>query len=264
MRYALAIEYDGSNFKGWQSQTGIRCIQSTVEKAISKVANEPVRIFSAGRTDAGVHASQQVIHFESNAERDCYNWLLGCNSNLPRDIVVKWIKPVTDDFHARFSALARRYRYFILNRSQRPSILYKKMTWHLQPLDAQHMHEAAQHLLGEQDFSSFQDSDCQSKTAVRHIQHVSITRENDIIRLDIQATAFLHHMVRNIVGTLLPIGEGKQDAEWFKSVLAAKNRRKAGITAPADGLYLVDVIYPEHFTLPKEKLMSFIKEDENE
>lgn len=261
MKYALAIEYDGSNFKGWQTQAGMRCIQSELEKAISRVANETVHVFSAGRTDAGVHASRQIIHFETQAKRDCYNWLLGCNSNLPRDIVVKWVQPVEDDFHARFSAVARRYRYFILNRSQRPGILYKKMTWHLQALDEKRMHQAAQYLLGEQDFSSFQDSDCQSKTAVRNIHFLNIKRSRDIIRLDIQATAFLHHMVRNIVGTLLPIGEGKQDMDWFQSIIAAKDRQQAGITAPADGLYLIDVVYPEQFNLPKEPLMSFIEED---
>lgn len=264
MKFAVALEYDGAQFKGWQTQVGQRSVQADVEAAISKVANEKIAVVTAGRTDAGVHAAKQIIHFETTVQRDCYNWLSGCNSNLPRDIAFKWIMPVTDDFHARFSALARHYRYYICNTPQRSSIFHKKMTWHLQTVDEKLMHAAAQIFVGKHDFSSFRDADCQAKNAVRTIEFINIKRQGDIIRLDIKANAFLHHMVRNIVGSLLEIGEQKRDVEWLKAVFAARDRRQAGVTARADGLYMVDVCYPDHFQLPREKLFSYIEECDNE
>jgi len=258
MRYALALAYQGTHFKGWQTQNNLPTIQETIEKALSYVADEPIQVTAAGRTDAGVHAAKQVIHFDTSCERPLHAWVFGCNSQLPSDISVQWVQPISQDFHARFSATARRYRYYIHNRRERPALLREQLTWHCRPLDVPSMQKAALYLLGEHDFSAFRAADCQSHSTNRTVEFIQLTASDDIICLDIQANAFLHHMVRNIVGTLFVIGEKKQPPEWMKAVLENADRKKAGITAPPEGLYMVDVVYPESFELPKTPLFNLL------
>lgn len=253
-RVALGIEYDGAAYYGWQRQREVNSVQQELEKALSTVANETIEIQCAGRTDAGVHATNQVIHFNSANTRSLKAWTFGINANLPRTIAVKWAKEVPDDFHARFSATSRRYRYIIYNRQLRGGILYHGVTHYYHPLDAEKMHEAAQCLLGEQDFSAFRAALCQSKTPFRNVHHVRVVRSGDFVIVDIQANAFLHHMVRNIVGSLCEIGSGAQSTEWMAQLLAGKDRTKAAATAKANGLYLVAVAYPDEFALPKPEL----------
>lgn len=250
MRVALGIEYDGASYFGWQRQREVETVQGHVERVLSQIANQPIDVVCAGRTDAGVHATGQVVHFETDNPRKLAAWTLGCNSNLPDTIAVRWAKEVDDTFHARFSATARRYRYIIVNRPFRPGILRGGVTHHHAPLDEHKMHEAAQALLGEQDFSSFRAVHCQSKTPFRCVHRVSVTRQGDFVIVDIMANAFLHHMVRNIVGSLLKVGEGEQPVTWLGELLALKDRTKAAPTAKPNGLYLVDVHYPEQFQLP--------------
>ncbi len=250
MRIALGIEYDGSRYYGWQRQQEVDSVQAQLEVAISKVANEPVEIFCAGRTDAGVHGTGQVVHFDTNAVRGEGAWTLGLNSNLPDDIAVRWAMPVRDDFHARFSATARRYRYIIVNQPYRPGLLRHGVTHYHRPLDEKAMHRAAQALLGEQDFTSFRAIQCQSNTPFRHVMKVSVGRFNHYVVVDIQANAFLHHMVRNIVGTLLKVGDGELPESAIAELLALKDRNLAPATAPSNGLYLVEVSYPAQFGLP--------------
>lgn len=250
MRIALGVEYDGTLFYGWQTQQGLRTVQEELEKAIGQVANHPIEVCCGGRTDKGVHAFGQVVHFDTHAERAERNWLLGINQYLPRDIAVKWIETVPDTFHARFSAIARKYRYIIYNYATRPAINRFYQTWHVKHLDADKMHQAAQLLIGEHDFSSFRDADCQANSPVRHLQEISVTRLGHEVIIDITANAFLHHMVRNIVGTLFLVGEGKKEPGWVGEVLLAKDRRAAGITAAPEGLCLVGITYsgkPDHF-----------------
>lgn len=251
-RWVAGIEYNGARFKGWQKQKHHPgpSIQEALEKALSNVANHPVDVVCAGRTDAGVHASAQVIHFDTTATREERSWLLGLNSNLPDGISVNWVQPADRDFHARFSAVARRYRYFIRNQMIRPGLMHDTVTWHRFPLDAEKMHEAAQALIGEHDFTSFRAKDCQANHPRRTMHHVNVFRQGDWVVVDVRANAFLYHMVRNIVGVLLPIGQGKKPVEWCREVLAAQDRKKAGITAPAFGLYFVDVTYPDFPELP--------------
>ncbi len=251
MRIALGIEYYGANYYGWQRQREVNSIQQELETALSKIANHPVEIQCAGRTDAGVNATGQVIHFETTVERQMSAWTLGVNAQLPDDIAVRWAKVVPDDFHARFTATARRYRYVIFNEPLRPAILSKGVSHYYHPLDAEKMHEAGQCLLGERDFTSFRAAQCQSNTPFRNVMALSVHRAGSYIILDIQANAFLHHMVRNITGSLLLVGTGEKDKEWLADVLEAKDRTIAGATAKAEGLYLVDVTYPEHYELPK-------------
>lgn len=250
-KIALGIEYDGSKYYGWQRQNEVRSVQEKLEKALSQVANEPVNVFCAGRTDAGVHATGQVVHFETHAERKDAAWTLGVNANLPGDIAVRWVKHVADDFHARFSATARRYRYVIYNHRLRPAILQQGVTHYHFPLDADRMHRAAQSLLGENDFTSFRAVQCQSRTPWRNLSHITVTRFGAYIVVEIKANAFVHHMVRNIVGSLLEIGCGHQAETWMAELLAVKDRTKAAATARAEGLYLVSVDYPERFALPQ-------------
>lgn len=250
MRFAIGIEYDGSAYNGWQRQQNGVGVQPLVESALTEVADELVEVFCAGRTDAGVHALGQVAHFDTNNTRDERSWLLGANSNLPDDISVIWARRVPDDFHARYSAVARSYRYCILNRAVR-SALYRNRAWYVhRPLDAKRMHSGAQLFLGEHDFSAFRAAGCQASTPRRTISAISVTRNENWLTLAITANAFLQHMVRNICGTLLAIGLGEQAVEWAAEVLADKDRTKAGVAAPPHGLTLIRVDYPPEFKLP--------------
>tara|TARA_R110002126_G_scaffold33382_44_gene104650 strand:+ start:8884 stop:9663 length:780 start_codon:yes stop_codon:yes gene_type:complete len=251
MRIALGIEYDGTGFFGWQRQREVNSVQQELEIALAKVANSPIEVFCAGRTDAGVHATGQVVHFDTEAVRDNKAWIMGTNSQLPDQIAVRWAKPVSDDFHARFSATARRYRYVIYNHKYRPAILRAGLSHYHQPLDLSLMQQAAPALIGEHDFSAFRAVQCQSKTPFRNVHHLRLSRVGDYLILDIKANAFLHHMVRNITGSLLEIGMGRQPVNWLAELLQSRNRNLAAATAKPGGLYLVDVDYPEHFGLPK-------------
>ena len=251
-RWVAGVEYNGALFKGWQKQKHHPgpSVQEGLERAISHVANEEVSVVCAGRTDAGVHGSAQVIHFDTSAIRNERAWKLGVNTNLPDGICLNWIQPAPAEFHARFSAVARRYRYFIMNKPVKPGLMHDQVTWWRRPLDAGRMHEAAQALVGEHDFTSFRAKDCQANHPVRTMKEISVTRFNDWVVIEVCANAFLYHMVRNIAGVLLPIGEGKKPVGWCEEVLALKDRRKAGVTAPGEGLYFVDVEYPEYPELP--------------
>ncbi len=251
MRYALAIEYDGSSFFGWQKQRQSPTVQEVLEHALSKVANEPCQVTVAGRTDTGVHACSQIAHFDTCAQRDQRSWVLGLNSNLPESAAVLWLTQVQDEFHARFSALSRRYQYRICNRWIRPVLMRKHSAWCHRPLNDQAMHQAAQLLLGEHDFSSFRASGCQAKSPIRTISAVSVIRQGEWVTVDITANAFLYHMVRNIVGSLMEVGQGERDVEWFKQVLAARDRTCAGMTAAPQGLYFISAQYPQKFGLQK-------------
>lgn len=250
MRIALAIEYNGQAFCGWQLQDHSPSVQGAVEQALSKVANHPVRVICAGRTDTGVHASEQVIHFDTDAERSEYSWVHGANANLPKSITVLWAKQVSEDFHARFSAVGRAYRYIIFNRRTRPSWLNGLVSWEYRELDVSRMQEAAGYLVGEHDFSSYRALGCQAKSPVRTVRKLSITRQGEFIYLDIEANAFLHHMVRNIAGVLMSIGAGEQAPIWARQILELQDRTLGGVTAPPDGLYLVRVDYPAEFAIP--------------
>ncbi len=253
MRIALGVEYNGQDFFGWQAQENLVTVQGCLESAVSQIANEPVKLFCAGRTDAGVHATGQVVHFDTNAERNTRAWTLGVNTHLPSSISVSWAEAVDDEFHARFSAIARCYRYIIYNQSIRSAHLAKRATWHYPPLDSHKMKTAGQFLLGEQDFSSFRSSECQSHSPMRNVHSLDVQRNEQFVIVSIQANAFLHHMVRNIVGVLLRIGAGFHSVEWMEEVLHAKDRRNAAETASPDGLYLERVIYPEKYLLPASR-----------
>jgi tRNA pseudouridine38-40 synthase len=242
-RIALGIEYDGSDFCGWQSQKHARGVQACVEEALSRVADHAVSVVCAGRTDAGVHATCQVLHFDTEAERTARSWILGGNSHLPPQISLLWARETDSSFSARFSARSRRYRYVILNRWVRPGVLHRKVSWHHPSLDAGLMHEAGQRLLGEWDFTSFRAVGCQAKSPVRTLLSLEVTRRGDFIYLDVHANAFLHHMVRNIAGVLMAVGEGERPVEWVSEVLNARDRTFGGVTAPPHGLYLVHVEY---------------------
>jgi len=244
-RIALGVEYDGSRYHGWQTQQDADSIQERLEWALAQVADHQVETVCAGRTDRGVHATQQVVHFDTTAHRSLRGWQLGTIQLLPDDITVIWAQEVSADFHARYSARSRHYRYVILNRLTRPGLQNGRVTWWYHELDAHKMHQAAQQLLGEHDFTSFRGKDCQAHSPVRLIESIAATREGQYIYIDVRANAFLHHMVRNIVGTLIEVGQGKQPVGWVGEVLKARDRNAAGITAPAEGLYLVHVRYPE-------------------
>jgi len=250
MRWALGIEYDGAGFHGWQSQGDVRTVQDCVEQALSRVADEPIGVQCAGRTDAGVHATGQVVHFETGARRAERSWLLGANVNLPDDVSVLWARPVRDDFNARYSAESRCYRYEILNRTTRSALQRRRAVWFHHPLDVARMHRAGQALLGEHDFSSFRAQGCQATSPVRRVMRLGVCREGERVILEIQANAFLHHMVRNIAGVLMAIGRGEQAESWVGEVLRRRDRAQGGVTAPPDGLYLVGVEYPPHFGIP--------------
>jgi tRNA pseudouridine38-40 synthase len=250
MRIALGIEYDGYAFKGWQAQTDLYTVQGCLEQALSIVAATPINTFCAGRTDAGVHATGQVVHFETSVKRELRAWTFGVNANLPASIVVRWAQPVREDFHARFSALSRRYRYIIYNHNIRSAVLANKVTVYHQSLDVASMQLAAHHLVGEHDFTSFRSAQCESHSPFRNVTEVSVIKQHDFIILEIEANAFLQHMVRNIVGALIKVGEGRAHPSWIKELLQAKDRRKAAATAAPCGLYLIKVNYPSHYQLP--------------
>ncbi|HEY8540204.1 MAG TPA: tRNA pseudouridine(38-40) synthase TruA [Steroidobacteraceae bacterium] len=253
MRIALGLEYDGSAFRGWQSQAHAVGIQALVERALGLVADEPIQVTAAGRTDAGVHALMQVLHFDTTAVRSERGWILGVTSNLPKQISVLWAREVPEAFHARYSAQARSYRYYILNRPVRPAIGADYLSWVREPLDAEAMHVAAQQLLGEHDFSSFRAAQCQARTPMRCIHEIQVRRLGEIVELSVTANAFLHHMVRNIAGVLIEIGTGERPIEWAREVLEARDRRFGGITAPPGGLYLTGVRYAAALNLPSER-----------
>ena len=250
MRIALGIEYDGTSYNGWQRQKNGLGVQQRLEEALSLVADEAIDVTCAGRTDTGVHASGQVVHFDTQAERSERGWLLGANSNLPSDISVGWVREVDDEFHARFSATSRSYRYRILNRLQRSALYRERAWWVHQPLDAAGMHEAAQQLVGEHDFSAFRAAGCQASSPSREITSISVSRREDWVTLEVSANAFLMHMVRNITGTLAAIGRGDESREWLGEVLKSRDRKIGGVTAPPHGLTLVAVEYPAAFDIP--------------
>jgi len=243
MRIALGLEYDGTHFCGWQYQPDLRTVQTEIEKALSFVADSPIRVVCAGRTDTGVHALEQIVHFDTDKKRPLHAWVKGTNTQLPEDVVVLWARQVDEMFHARFLALQRHYRYIICNRKTREPLFRHRKSWYPRPLNESHMQKAAQYLLGKHNFSSFRDSGCQSHSPVRCVDEIKVRREGKDIIINIKANAFLHHMVRNIIGVLLEIGDGRRSVDWIKEVLCAEDRTKAGITAPAQGLYLVEVCF---------------------
>ncbi|MHB1587629.1 MAG: tRNA pseudouridine(38-40) synthase TruA [Acidiferrobacteraceae bacterium] len=249
-RIAAVLEYDGSGFRGWQHQGDGRSLQEAVEHALAHVADHPVRVVVAGRTDTGVHALRQVIHFDPDATRPDHSWLRGANSQLPRGISFLWLRPVDPTFHARFSALARHYRYVILNRPVRPSLLAHRVSWEYRQLDVERMQEAALALVGTHDFTSFRAIQCQAKSPVRELSRLEIARRGDLVTIDVSANGFLHHMVRNIAGVLMAIGARERVPGWAGEVLRARDRTRGGVTAPPDGLYLLGVDYPERFGIP--------------
>ncbi len=244
-RFAIGIEYDGSAYNGWQIQPHAPSVQEVINRAVSRVADAPVECTGAGRTDTGVHASGQTGHFDSTARRLLRSWLLGINSNLPPDVCVTWIAPVSADFHARFSATERAYRYTIINRPVRSALHRQRAWWVHQTLDVSRMRRAAESLVGEHDFSSFRAAACQSKSAVRTIKRLLLTQSGEFIHIDCTANAFLHHMVRNIVGSLVRVGKGEEAEDWIQQTLAARDRRLSGMTAPPEGLTLTRVGYPD-------------------
>lgn len=252
MRLALGIEYDGTGFNGWQVQEpGVPTVQAAVEKALSKVADQAVTVHCAGRTDTGVHACEQVVHCETTAERPMRSWVFGANANLPKQVSVLWAQPVAGDFHARFSATRRRYRYVIFNREVRPTFLAWRTAWEYRPLDESRMLQAAQHLVGEHDFSSYRALACQAKSPVRTIHHLDVNRQGNLVVIDVEANGFLHHMVRNIAGVLMDIGAGKREPDWAAEVLGHRDRTLGGVTAVPHGLYFVRASYPGHYGLPQ-------------
>ncbi len=249
MKYAVGIEYDGTDFCGWQIQSHARSVQSCVETAFSQVAGAPMKLVGAGRTDSGVHALTQVAHFGTDVQRDIFSWLRGANAHLPEDVAVLWVKPVSDDFHARFSALRRYYRYVIFNHPER-SALYRRTSVRVhRPLDESAMHRAAQALVGEHDFSSFRAQGCQADSPIRQVFSIRVCRREKFVWLTVCANAFLQRMVRNIAGVLIAIGVGDRPEAWAAEVLARRDRRQGGITAGSCGLYLTDVEYAPRFGL---------------
>ncbi len=250
MRIALGIEYDGSHFRGWQQQPGGGTVQDALQDALRQFAVKPIKVVCAGRTDAGVHALGQVVHFDSDIQRSEYAWVRGANTFLSPAVAVRWARFVPTDFHARASACARHYRYLLVNRAHRPGLWHQRVSWYHHPLDVAAMRSAAVHLLGEHDFSAFRAAECQAVTPVKTMQRAAITRQGELIVFDFEASAFLHHMVRNLVGSLVCIGQGRKPPEWLAELLQCADRRQAAATFPADGLYLVEVKYPAHWRLP--------------
>lgn len=250
MRIALGIEYDGSGFHGWQRQAHQpHTIQAHLEAALSTIAGQPISTICAGRTDAGVSASNQVVHFDTSVNRVQKAWVYGGNQQLPPQIRIKWAAVVDETFHARFSAVSRTYRYVIYQDFYCPPLLYQKVTFHPYPLNAPKMAEAAQYFLGEQDFSSFRGRGCQSFSPWRCVKKFLVKQKGKFFIFEVTANAFLHHMVRNMIGTLMRVGEGKKEPQWIEAVLKACDRTEAGKTAPPEGLCLIRVTYPSSFSL---------------
>lgn len=260
-RIALGLEYDGSAWEGWQSQPSGKTIQQSLEFALEKIVGHPVRAHCAGRTDAGVHATHQVVHFDTPAIRPLSAWTRGVNTYLPKSIAVHWAKVVPESFHARFSATGRRYRYILLNRPQRPGLLNRKVGWFHRPLEIDAMREAATYLLGEHDFSSFRSIQCQSKTPVKTLHLLAIQRSGDFYSFDFAANAFLHHMIRNIVGALIEVGSGKRSKSWMQEILNKRDRQSAAPTFDAAGLYFMGPAYPPHWGLPGLTQENFLRDN---
>ena len=250
MRIALAIEYCGTNFHGWQSQPSGATVQDVLELALREIAGQPVGVICAGRTDAGVHATHQVVHFDAPVERPMTAWVRGVNAHLPEGVAVRWAQPVDAEFHARFSARGRRYRYLLMNRPQRPGLWQGRVGWFHLPLDLAAMRDAAGRLLGEHDFSAFRAAGCQAKTPVKTLWRADVQLQGNLLVFDFEASAFLHHMVRNLVGSLVCIGKGAQPAAWMDVLLQARDRTEAAPTFSPDGLYFRGPIYEPHWQLP--------------
>jgi tRNA pseudouridine38-40 synthase len=255
VRIALGLEYEGSDFYGWQVQPGVRTVQACVEVALSSVADQPVKAYCAGRTDTGVHACGQVIHIETLVHREERAWVFGANVNLPKDVSVLWAMPVDDGFHARFSALGRSYRYLILNRPTRPGLIGPRVTWECKRLDERPMQAGADYLLGEHDFSAYRAQGCQAKNPVRTVRRLAVTRRGPLIAIEIEANAFLYRMVRNIVGVLMAIGRGEASPQWAEQVLNGRSRTQGGLTAPPEGLYLMNIQYPAQYRFPAPEIV---------
>lgn len=251
MRIALGVEYDGGGYNGWQSQPDVPNVQDALQMALSGIAGESISILAAGRTDTGVHALEQVVHFDTNIDRPLSAWVRGTNALLPKDIAVLWAHPVADEFHARFSAQARSYQYVLINRPSRSAVHHGKVGWFHMPLDAAAMRAAARHLLGEHDFSAFRASECQAKSPVKNLAQLDIRQQGETIIFDLTANAFLHHMVRNIVGCLLYVGKGKYPPHWVREVLEGRERKFAAPTFAPDGLYLRHITYDRKWGLPQ-------------
>ncbi len=252
MRIALGVEYDGRPFCGWQSQAEGLTVQDMLQGALSQIASQPIAVVAAGRTDAGVHALEQVVHFDCAIERPLAAWVRGVNGLLPDSIAVRWAHRVPDEFHARFSAQARSYRYFLLDRSVRSAVYAGKVGWFHLPLDIAAMQAAAQLLLGKHDFSAFRAAECQARSPIKNLQQLDIHREGEMLIFDLRADAFLHHMVRNIVGCLVYVGKGKYPVSWLTDVLAGRERQRAAPTFPPDGLYLRHIHYEPKWKLPQQ------------
>ncbi|MDH3282756.1 MAG: tRNA pseudouridine(38-40) synthase TruA [Gammaproteobacteria bacterium] len=250
MRFAVGVEYDGRRYCGWQRQLGTATVQQSIEEALSRVANGPITIVTAGRTDTGVHANGQVFHFDTSVERDEQAWLRGGNTFLAKDIALVWVRRVSSEFHARFSAVSRCYRYIVFNRRIRPALYTGRVAWEYRTLAVEPMQRAAQDLIGEHDFSAFRAAGCQAQSPVRTVYALFVGHSGDWYWFDVRANAFLQHMVRNMVGLLLAIGAGEQRDTWAREVLGSRDRRRGGVTAPPDGLYLNAVEYPARFQLP--------------
>ena len=250
-RIALGIAYRGSAYHGWQRQPSGRTVQDQVERALAAFVDAPVATTCAGRTDAGVHAFNQVVHLDSPVQRDAFSWLRGTNRHLPADIALQWCRPVPNDFHARYLARGRRYRYLLLQSAMRPALESSSVGWTFRPLDGDAMRAAALHLLGEHDFSSFRSSECQARSPVKTLRAITITQHGAYWRFDFDGSAFLHHMVRNLMGCLLAVGSGRQAPGWLAEVLAARSRNAAAPTFPADGLYFAGPYYDPQLNLPE-------------
>ena len=251
MRIALGLEYCGTPFRGWQSQAGGKTVQDALEAAIARIAGQPVGTLCAGRTDAGVHATQQVVHFDAPVERPVSAWVRGVNSHLPDGVAVRWAQPVSDEFHARFTAHGRRYRYLLLNRPQRPGLWQGRVGWFHGELDLAAMQAACGRLPGEHDFSAFRAADCQAKSPVKLMTDASVRQSGALFVFDFAASAFLHHMVRNLVGTLVYIGKGAQSPDWIDALLQMKDRKLAAPTFSPDGLYFRGPVYAPQWEIPE-------------
>lgn len=254
MRIAMGLEYDGSGFCGWQSQAIGLTVQDALQAALSKVANAEITVIAAGRTDAGVHALEQVIHFDTDVVRPLSAWLRGVNALLPKCIAALWVHPVPDEFHARFSALARSYQYVLINRAVRSAVHPGKVGWFHVPLNIAQMRVAAEYLLGEHDFSAFRSSECQAKSPIKNLAQLDIQQHGNTILFDFTANAFLHHMVRNIIGCLVYVGKGKHSSQWVREVLETRQRTVAAPTFAPNGLYLRAITYDRKWGLPSMNL----------